>query len=629
MSAVHPQGASIAIVMDSTDDSERSRASTDNDVQSISRSSQEQLPGRAEALPGSEDAIGMERHRDMMLASLLEDYYRNRALEFLNTASSDRHYTRQSPEVEALASQLFGQAGQVLSSNGLLTSRVTSDDAWNTRRQYLFGLEALVTGSQAPNALDSTMRDIVAQTSQLNLSAHPANDTQLSLRRPPEAPHSHYKASFREDRLLGRGGFGKVYQCYNFLDQKTYAVKKIALPPKLVKSFSDGKHDDLQHVLREVKAMAMLDHPNIVRYHATWFEKPQQSSELLGRPESILEQISRHPRPLLLDSQAATQMSDDQSLPTSGGIVFEEDTLPHTGAIVADGDGPNPIDRGWSEDASLGLDAIDSSSASESNLFVGGETTSDGASPNQIASDTNVHALYIQMSMYPMTLAQFISPASSSKSGPHHCFHLAPTLRLALCILEGLRYIHSKGYIHRDIKPGNIFLSSLDTPESGCFDASCRPCAESNEGQPLSPRWLNPRIGDFGLVHQLAQGEVSPSPQSPEGLRNEAGTRYYQPPQQGEKKGEKMDIFALGVVLVEMLCRCGTAMERVDMLRGLQAGVLPLELHRNILDEGHDSETADKVVALLSSMIEGESEKRWSGARVHEALQDLLGRCRD
>lgn len=341
-----------------------------------------------------------------------------------------------------------------------------------------------------------------------------------------------------------------------------------------------------------------------------------------------MEQISRHARPLLLDSQAATEISDDQSLSVSGGIVFGEDTLSHMSAIV-DGDGPNPIDRGWSEDASVGLDAIDTSSASESNLFVGGETASDDASPNQIASDTNVHALYIQMSMYPMTLAQFISPSSSSKPGLRHCFHLAPTLRLALCILEGLRYIHSKGYIHRDIKPGNIFLSSVESLESGCFDASCRPCAESDEGQTSNPRWLNPRIGDFGLVHQLAQGDVSSSPQSPESLQNEAGTRYYQPPQQGEKKDEKIDIFALGVVLVEMLCRCGTAMERVDLLRGLQAGALPLELHRNILDEGHDPETADKVVALLSSMIEGESEKRWSGAKVHEALQELLGRCRD
>jgi translation initiation factor 2-alpha kinase 3 len=226
----------------------------------------------------------MERHRNMMLASLLEDYYRSRAVEYLNTTNPSQNYTRQSPEVEAVARRLFTQASQVLSSTGLLSSRATSEETQTTRRQYLSGLDSLVAGSQAPNILDS-VRDLVAQTSQLNLTSHPSNDLQLTLRQPPP-PRSHYNSSFREDRLLGKGGFGRVYQCYNLLDQRTYAVKKIILPPKLVKSLSDGRHDDLQHILREVKAMAMLEHPNIVRYHATWFEEPQQLPEVFGQGRS-------------------------------------------------------------------------------------------------------------------------------------------------------------------------------------------------------------------------------------------------------------------------------------------------------------------------------------------------------
>lgn len=268
--------------MDSTNDSARSKASTDDDAQSISRSSREQLQDEAEVPLGSDDAVGMESHRNMMLASLLEDYYRSRALEFLNATNPGQRYTRQSQEVEAVTSQLFDQASQVLSSSGLIPSRATSDESRRIRRQYLSGLDSLVAGSQPSNILDS-IDELVAQTSQLNLAAHPASDLQLTLHQPPPPPpHSHYRSTFREDRLLGKGGFGKVYQCHNLLDQKTYAVKKVILPPKLVKSVSDGNHEDLQHVLREVKAMAMLDHPNIVRYHATWFEKPQQLPEILG-----------------------------------------------------------------------------------------------------------------------------------------------------------------------------------------------------------------------------------------------------------------------------------------------------------------------------------------------------------
>ncbi len=268
--------------MDSADDSTRSKDSSNDDVQSISRSSRKQSQDQGETPPDHDDAVGMERHRNMMLASLLEDYYRSRALEFLNATDPGQSYTRQSQEVEAIASRLFGQAGQALSSRGLLSSRATSNASQKIRRQYLSGLDSLVAGSQSVNILDS-MRDLVGQASQLNLAAPPDNDHQLTLRHPLPPPHqSHYKSSFREDRLLGRGGFGKVYQCYNLLDQKTYAVKKIVLPGKRVKCFSDGRHDDLGDVLREVKAMAVLDHPNIVRYHATWVEEPQQFPELLG-----------------------------------------------------------------------------------------------------------------------------------------------------------------------------------------------------------------------------------------------------------------------------------------------------------------------------------------------------------
>ncbi|KAI0879049.1 kinase-like domain-containing protein [Hypoxylon argillaceum] len=613
--------------MDSTNDSKRSKASTDDDVQSISRSSRDQLQDQAEALLGSEDAVSMETHRNMMLASLLEDYYRSRALEFLNATNPGEVYTRQSGEVEAVASRLFGQASQVLSSSGLLSSRSTSDESRGIRRQYLSGLESLVAGSQRSNILDS-IGDLVAQTSQLNLASHPANDLQLTLHQPPPPiPQSHYRSSFREDRLLGKGGFGKVYQCYNFLDQKTYAVKKIVLPPKLVKSVSDGNHDDLQHILREVKAMAVLDHPNVVRYHATWFEKPQQLPELLGGLESTMAQIRRRPQQLLLESRSFTQDSE-QGVSISGGIVFGEDTPSHT-SIVSNRDDFDLIsmNRGWSEDVSSGLGVVDTSSASESNIFTGGETDGDGSSPSQPTLEANVCALYIQMSMYPMTLAQFISPPSSSNPGPRHCFHLAPTLRLMLSILEGLQYIHSKGLIHRDIKPANIFLSSpVTTFETGYCDFSCRLCAEPNNETSSRSRWVNPRIGDFGLVHQLAQGEVPSSAETSPGSKNDVGTAYYQPPRKGERKDEKIDIFALGVVLVEMLCRCNTAMERVDMLKGLQHGEIPRELGKKIQNEGHDSETTTRVIQLVSSMIDEDPERRWSGLRVHETLQDLLGR---
>jgi eukaryotic translation initiation factor 2-alpha kinase 3 len=79
--------------------------------------------------------------------------------------------------------------------------------------------------------------------------------------------------------LLGRGGFGRVYQCFNPLDNQFYAVKKIPLSPELSNLICTGQRpgglgSGIEELLREVKALATLDHPNVVRYHQTWIEEP-------------------------------------------------------------------------------------------------------------------------------------------------------------------------------------------------------------------------------------------------------------------------------------------------------------------------------------------------------------------
>eukprot|EP00520_Triparma_pacifica_P017484 CAMPEP_0118640490 /NCGR_PEP_ID=MMETSP0785-20121206/4782_1 /TAXON_ID=91992 /ORGANISM="Bolidomonas pacifica, Strain CCMP 1866" /LENGTH=1171 /DNA_ID=CAMNT_0006531883 /DNA_START=372 /DNA_END=3887 /DNA_ORIENTATION=- len=88
----------------------------------------------------------------------------------------------------------------------------------------------------------------------------------------PLVRYSRYASEFHEKSALGRGGFGTVYRCLNSLDGRDYAVKKIRIESAIGADGKKSLSEKLKKVLREVKILALLDHPNIVRYYTAWLE---------------------------------------------------------------------------------------------------------------------------------------------------------------------------------------------------------------------------------------------------------------------------------------------------------------------------------------------------------------------
>jgi serine/threonine-protein kinase len=95
-------------------------------------------------------------------------------------------------------------------------------------------------------------------------------------------------------------------------------------------------------------------------------------------------------------------------------------------------------------------------------------------------------------------------------------------IRIAVEVLDGLDYIHANGVVHRDLKPENIMVDSED----------------------------NIKLIDFGIAGDSAARRLTYA-----NFTATIGTPNYISPEQvkGKRGDGRSDIFALGVILYEML----------------------------------------------------------------------------
>ncbi|KGQ01050.1 PEK protein kinase [Paracoccidioides lutzii Pb01] len=531
-------------------------------------------------------------------------------------------------------------------------------------------------------------------------------------------PTSRYAAEFEEEAFIGKGSYGAVYRARHHVDSQVYAVKKIPLREKRLRQLQRDGLRAVESILKEIRTLARLEHPNVVRYFSAWAELStgsivESASSTIpvsadGMDDS--EQVSS-PKPETSGSHHE-DLSFSIVFEESGhGIVFENSLKDSENAEDKEkGHSDSSVTRrrkrlsfqGTNGKSDTG-DVEEVESLPRPFSFPNhGQTTSESETNDDIFSDGMGNAslrslsrkvkhvkpgpvltLHIQMSLHPLSLATYLvpRPATSDTNSPRHCYHLIPSLKIILGVLAGVEYLHSMGIVHRDLKPANIFLS-LANPQDKMI---CPPCDKKEIKRPW---YTNPRIGDFGLVAEISQygesrGQYESGCNSTGAQTRPVGTEFYRPPTVNSKQirplsrtnktyeqenegnhehaemenpydiDESLDMFALGVILFELLYKFETRMERQMTLCYLTCSpnqmvksyhernlsdltpILPGDFASKInCSEAAKNESENdgmyilnKLTACIKGMLDPDSRCRWTCKDVQRCLNEILSMC--
>ena len=440
---------------------------------------------------------------------------------------------------------------------------------------------------------------------------------------------SPYQAHFREVRCLGKGGFGSVVSAVGRLDDRAVAVKKIhfrsAVPPWAKNDSLEGLHEEL---LREARALALMDNPHVVKYHSAWIEPRWSKIAAVGgggvggggtggrgnKKDGANNNVNaggalaRRSSFIVADDSASDSESDVTSESESESGTCSDST--NNSMSITDG-----------TDTAQTSKTFDHTGQRHRARLLGGKG---GASVHYGKSRSGIgysevwtpaaaaaaalrwpYTLHIAMELCPgSTLRDWIRLRSRGD------VQAGAGVHIFRCLMEALRYVHAHGIIHRDIKPANIlvhrgaseleptvklmdfglavFYNYVDANEMSGRDrqgGSKRPSSRTSReayrtGTPLDDS-IDEEPADAGEVDgQGAFGGVGNDNVFSVGV----GTASYCAPEQRSGSGlytSAVDMYSSGVMLVEMLTALGvnaTESERLHLIADAKCLNLPEEM---------------------------------------------------
>ncbi|CAH1715613.1 eukaryotic translation initiation factor 2-alpha kinase isoform X1 [Aphis gossypii] len=378
---------------------------------------------------------------------------------------------------------------------------------------------------------------------------------------------SRYLQDFEPIHCLGKGGFGIVFEARNKIDDCHYAIKRIPLP---------SQEESRNRVLREVKALAKLDHQHIVRYFNTWLEEPPS-----GWQEKHDDDWLQKSGDMDMSSNITTSEKQVTHLSPNKHHVRAKSLstmimLPESSEELSDIlSNPHAL-RSYNDNSDSSFIIFDDSQITDSNkkdciLDISSDNLTKGSKRRRYKSEcdttSNVHSerkttrhyLYIQMQLcHKNSLREWLKDNTKNRDMKY-------ILNIFSQIIQAVEYVHLQGLIHRDLKPSNIFFSLDGQIKIGDFGLVTE-MIESDEGMTIydnKKKWLNEQHTD------------------------RVGTQLYMSPEQisGKSYNYKVDIYSLGVIFFELLNPFTTEMERYQTLTQLRNYIFPPQFLKKFKNE--------------------------------------------
>ena len=357
--------------------------------------------------------------------------------------------------------------------------------------------------------------------------------------------NSRFFHDFTIIKKLGKGGQGTVFEVKNNFDMQHYAIKRIILRLQ-----QDKQEEHIKEIKNEIYILSRHKSPYLVRYYQTWIEDYNKDDYADDSDFDETDEISSITnRKISFEEKSRSTLEKNESN-TKNYISEEESSSDEKDKKVNIWDDDDDEKESDEEDD-------DSDSEKRKDIkknYKNNKNEKDQKKNKMIINSKSknkkeklgLKILYIQMELCGNKTLREAIDNNQLKTDDIKWKYISQ-------LLLAIQYVHSNGFIHRDLKPGNIFIDNDNDIKLGDFGLVKEYSTVKSDHNSIWSRSLFRKNDSSKIINYGGQL-----------ITMGIGTKFYCSPEQelSDNYDNKTDIYSLGIIIFEMFYKFSSLMER-------------------------------------------------------------------